>query len=352
MSHGDETTIRLANGFAFYRSEERIREYCDTEVYRDVAYRGGYDDHHSVTDVVTKDDLEAANNLYANLTTLGRRRILGKTTIPAQLALVKDVELAEIPPQEWKGVKATLESLLAEFLTISEINLAQTTKVLHLKRPHLFPILDSYVVKFLTGNETEKRFTLDELIKIALDSFEIVRNDIARNSSAFAALQKRLADLPTPLTTVRLHSILCWTQEKWVNRGITSAPRGIAIKSLDQGPAWKTEVQPAAPVAESLGKNPAKPQHEGEITTVRVFRQTIARAEGVIVITGSFPPRAHTPFCDLLTDDRFNENVIMRETPSARYYWRSSLVDARKEFGAVACKKCRPTDATRPTTEW
>jgi hypothetical protein len=85
---------------------------------------------------------------------------------------------------------------------------------------------------------------------------------------------------------------------------------------------------------------------------VKEFRRIIAKAEGVIVITGPTPPRAHTPFCDLLSDDRFNQNVVMSESRGARYYWRSNLVEARKEFGAVACKKCRPGEERRPASEW
>ena len=78
----------------------------------------------------------------------------------------------------------------------------------------------------------------------------------------------------------------------------------------------------------------------------------MAKAEGVIVITGSNPPRVHTPFCALLSDDRFNENVVMGESQSARYYWRSDLVEARKEFAAVACKKCKPGEEKRPAAQW
>jgi hypothetical protein len=94
-------------------------------------------------------------------------------------------------------------------------------------------------------------------------------------------------------------------------------------------------------------KPAAKPPPEGEIATLKEFRQTMARAEGVIVVTGSNPPRAHTPFCDLLTDDRFNQNVVLSESGKTKYYWRGSLIDARRELGAVPCKKCKPAETVR-----
>jgi hypothetical protein len=54
--------------------------------------------------------------------------------------------------------------LLAELLSVSGIGLAKATKILHLKRPNLFPVLDSFVLKFLLNtdiSDVEKRRQLD-----------------------------------------------------------------------------------------------------------------------------------------------------------------------------------------------
>jgi hypothetical protein len=100
-------------------------------------------------------------------------------------------------------------------------------------------------------------------------------------------------------------------------------------------------------MSEGTTRPSERPRPEGEIATLKEFRQVIARAEGVIVVTGSKPPKAHTPFCDLLSDDRFNQNIVLSEKPTARYYWRSTLIDARRELGAVPCKKCRPPETMK-----
>ncbi len=353
MNRGRDATIRLSNGAVFSRASERIREYCDIEVYRDIGYRGGYDDHHNVTDVVAAEDLEAADNLYANMSTIDRKRILGDRAIPSRLAAVKDSELGEVPDGEWEGVKAAVRPLLAEFLSIPNVKLAKTMKVLHLKRPHLLPILDSFVVKFLTGNDVAKNpFTEEELLEIGMTSLEMARADIISNRKAFLELQTLLSDLPTPLTTVRLYDILCWTQEKWVNRGDTSAPYGTASISLVQGVSPEVGPPSSPPPAEVPSKRALKSQPQGEIATLKEFRQVISQAEGVIVITGTSPPRAHSPLCNLLTDDRFNLNVVLNESRSGRYYWRSSLVDARKELGAVPCKRCGAGGSMRSSPKW
>jgi hypothetical protein len=337
----------LNNGVVFHRPEERIREYCAIEVYRDVGYRGGYDDHQNVTDIVTEEDLEAANNLYAHMTLEDRRRIRGNPKIPSKLAAVRDAELGEMSDEEWEHVKADIRPLIAEFLSIPKVRLAKTMKVLHLKRPHLFSALDPFVVKFLTGNDLEEnRFSEEELLQIGITSLETARTDIVTNREAFRELETRLSDLPTPLTAVRVYDILCWTQDKWINRGDTSAPHGTASLSLAQGPSSEAEQPPRSPAGD-LTKHLKKQQPQGEITTLREFRQIVSGTEGVIVITGTSPPRAHWPLCDLLTDDRFNLNVVLNEGGSGRYYWRRSLMEARKEFGALPCKRCGAGGSTQ-----
>jgi len=51
--------ILLTNGTKFDKAEERVREYCDIEVYE------GYDDHHNEDNRITMEDIGAANELYA-----------------------------------------------------------------------------------------------------------------------------------------------------------------------------------------------------------------------------------------------------------------------------------------------
>ena len=333
--------IRLSNGTAFWRPEERIREYCEVEVYRDINYVGGYDDRHSVTDAVTGDDLEAADNLYARLGALDKMRILHDEKIPPLLAAVRDVELGEVREEDWEGVRAGFGALVAEFLSIRYVKLAKATKILHLKRPHFVPILDSPVVKFLTGTDMEaNEFSAEELLHLGLLSLGIARADIAGNGAAFDELQQRLSDLPTPLTRVRMYDILCRTEQKWVRDENPSAKFGTAGRSLDQGPKGTGSTPPPAP-AGTL-KIQDKKAIPGEVKTTKEFRQMVGRADGFVVITGTTPPRIHRVLCPLLTDDRFNENVIIDAGKGGRYYWRGSFNEARKEFGAAACKRCDP----------
>lgn len=326
-------TSVVLGGVLIERSEERIREYCRIEVYRDRNYRGGYDDHLNITDSLTKEDAEAANNLHAQLNTLETARLVRDKEIAEKLVKIRDSELAAIGDDEWEEVGRAVRALMSALLSVPDLDLAKATKILHLKRPHLFPVLDPAVVRFLTKNDVElNQFTNDELIQIGAECLDIARSDLGKNHEAFTELQTKLGDLPTPLPVVRMYDILCWTQEKWINRGDTGGPYGEAKSFLQLVPT-PLSLQPVPETSNAP---------VGEIASIREFRQIKLRAEGVIVNTGSKPPRAHRSLCRELTEERFQEAVVFNEGKKGRYYLRNDLAEAVRDFGAAACKKCKP----------
>ena len=317
--------ITLANGAVFQRPVERVREYCEIEVYRDRNYRGGYDDHHNVSNSVTAEDVDAANNLYARISSLDKGRITHSEEVSSSLAVVGDIDLGRLDDAQWTETRTRMQLLLASFLAFPNVKLARATKILHLKRPRLVPILDSLVVKFLTGNDVEMNlFSAGEMIQIGLDCLDIARRDLLSNRNAFDLLQDELSDLPTPLTDVRVYGILCWTREKWVNRADTTGPYGQAGKSLGQ----KAPVLTAATEAGKAG--PEEPQ--GGIRNIREFRQVKLKADGVIVTTGSKPPRAHRALCRELSEERFLDAAVFNEGKKGRYYLRKDLAEAVRDF--------------------
>jgi len=223
--------IRLRDDIEIPNPEERVREYCEIEVYR------GYDDQHSPDNVITLKDIKAANSLYAMIDRYNSNessRILTSSTIPLLLEKVRNEDLSKMSDVEWIEEKRNICLLLKELLSIQGIGLAKAFKILHLKRPKLLPILDSYVIKFLTGTDLTTMSEKSRLLEVGLNALEISRNILLKNHDAFSRLRQQLIDLPIPLTTVRLFDILCWTTAKWDIRGIITAPYGRAGKSLLQ----------------------------------------------------------------------------------------------------------------------
>lgn len=153
-------------------------------------------------------------------------RIIQSENVRDTLAVIDNRELGDISREEWRDYKEKLYNLLISFCSIKGVGIAVATKILHLKRPKLIPILDSFVVKFLTGIDTGNVWNKQHLIEIAIKAMEIVREDIRENREVFIILQEKLSNLPIPLERVRLFDILVWSTEKWDVRGDLTAPYG------------------------------------------------------------------------------------------------------------------------------
>lgn len=221
--------IKLRDDIIFEDPQLRIREYCAIEIYQ------GYDDKHNINDEITKDDIYAANKLYAMIDRYDKKessRLLNLApSISNVLSSIPDKDIFEVSDKEWIKLKNNIKELLVRFLSIKGIALAKATKILHLKRPHLFPVLDSFILKFLFGiniSDIEKR----RQIKIGLEALGQIREILTNQKVEFENLAKQISDLPIRLTPVRMFDILCWTAEKWDIQGKRKAPYGTPQKSL------------------------------------------------------------------------------------------------------------------------
>ena len=219
--------IRLRDDMHFNDPESRIREYCEIEVYE------GYDDRHTDGNSVSQADIASANNLYAMIGRYDKsegRRILDQSgKLSHLLSEISSTPIYEYSDADWSNTKLKIESLLTKMTSIHGVGVAKSTKILHLKRPELFPVLDSYVIQFHTG-KTLASSPRD--ISLALKSLDTSRELIQSQIYEFTELQRRIADLPIPLTIVRLFDILCWSTYKWDILRRTTAPKGKASKSL------------------------------------------------------------------------------------------------------------------------
>ena len=268
----------LSNGFTINNPEARIREYCAIEIYK------GYDDRHSIDDSVTIRDIEAANKLYALINRydpLQSSKILGNAQLTPLLHNLPNESLGDLSATEWDEIKGKIRPLLSEFMSINGVGLARSVKILHLKRPNLFPILDSFVVRFLT-NKDVSGISKSSLLNIGLMALDISRNDIVYNKQAFHNLKNRLLDLPIPLTVVRIYDILCWTTEKWVVRGNRHAAFGTAGMSISSDGAFSAPINQKIVPAKSV--QPILPKSKGIYVVFEDYDKAVC-------------PRLHTIEC-------------------------------------------------------
>ena len=221
--------IQLRDDIVFQHPEDRIREYCEIEIYQ------GYDDQHTINNTITHDDVIAANRLFAMIdrydNTESDRLFEHSSYITKYLIQIPNVDLHVMSDKHWLVIRHIIQQLLKEMLSVRGIGLAKATKILHLKRPNVFPVLDSFLLQFLLGlniSEINKR----RHVQIALDALDRTRTRMKLQQEAFQQLVENTQDLPIPLTPVRLFDILCWTTEKWDRRKIRKAPYGTPHRSL------------------------------------------------------------------------------------------------------------------------
>ena len=221
--------IKLRSDIIFENPFSRIEEYTEIEVY------DGYDNMHNINNEISKRDLDTANELYAMIDRYdkgeSRRLLMRSSSISNLLSAIPDTSLLTIADQEWFRFRSNIRKLLAKFLSIKGIGLAKATKILHLKRPSLFPVLDSYVINFLIQiniADVEKKNQLD----IGLQALEKARRIMMEQRLEFEKLSEQTRNLQILLTPVRIFDILCWTAEKWDIRRKLNAPYGDPSKSL------------------------------------------------------------------------------------------------------------------------
>jgi len=95
--------IKLRDDVVFSDPQSRIREYCEIEIYQ------GYDDKHSIDNIVSQRDIDAANNLYAMIGRYDKdestRLLSHSKSIMNFLAPIPNVDIHDVADSEWPRLK-------------------------------------------------------------------------------------------------------------------------------------------------------------------------------------------------------------------------------------------------------
>lgn len=129
-------------------------------------------------------------------------------------------EAGRTPPPGTTG--EALSAAWQECWATGGIKTALTHKLLHHKRPELFPLIDNVTAPLLRAHADED-----------VSLWGIVHRELTANEAEFAALERTFAELvngdeDVPLTRLRLHDVLLWLKasDKWahaVGQGKTTA---------------------------------------------------------------------------------------------------------------------------------
>jgi hypothetical protein len=154
----------------------------------------GDPDRISVSDVVAINTTMRARSPHTAWEKLTAR----PEPLPWLAAIPTDVELFRVDEVHWAELRPLLVAALGQAVGPYR-NLSVVTKVLHLKRPHLFPVVDSLVVQQVGGVGRPAAELLDHFRRVGRD-----------NSEALSRIDAHLEKGGIRRTRVRILDALLW----------------------------------------------------------------------------------------------------------------------------------------------
>lgn len=119
--------------------------------------------------------------------------------------LAPEWDLVETRPEEWASADCSRRICDAiERVSVKRVGRAMATKVLHMKRPRLVPILDGLVIETVGGRNDDRPTPTAEVV----DQLRLVARE---NAAALEDIQGRLTGLAFSPTKVRILDAVLWT---------------------------------------------------------------------------------------------------------------------------------------------
>jgi len=176
------------------------------------AQPGGYDALAGTGDVnrITLEDVTTINTTMRARSKLAHWQPIVDDDQGWLEAIPPNLDIIEADDEAWSAADGTeLVSAAIAGCIRPYIGLARSTKVLHLKRPGVFPVLDELVVQVM-GVGLPDSPTPDERIAIAERVTEAIRREGRRNIEALRRIQAKLAEEDVQLSLVRILDIALW----------------------------------------------------------------------------------------------------------------------------------------------
>lgn len=220
---------RLDGGTLTLHAEELVRHFFAVDpssvgvgAYDSLAGRTRRD-RIELRDVVALNTTMRARTPHRAWEELLDRRLAWLAAIPA------DFDLIAASPAEWSRLRGDglVQSALSACVGRGR-GVSVATKMLHLKRPRLFPVLDSFVAQMLGGtiaDDAPIAVRVARATKLTLH----VRHEGRRNQAVLAELQHRLEREEIPRSLVRILDAALWLSHPAAGSGVK---RSIEVRLL------------------------------------------------------------------------------------------------------------------------
>ena len=142
-------------------------------------------------------------------------------------AIPTDLDLVEAEDREWAAISG--DALLADAIRACVhpgIGLAGATKLLHLKRPRLIPILDQLVAEMM-GVSLPASPTVEQRVAIAQRLASAIRREARSNVEVLRRIRTQLATGEITRPLIRIFDAILWFSHPAAS--VTGAKRSIAV---------------------------------------------------------------------------------------------------------------------------
>jgi hypothetical protein len=170
-------------------------------------------------DLISRDDVALVNRTMGARSSYSNwNRLFKRGTLPGLRAINPQIDLFLTPDREWTGQHVVNNLASAFEMVIGKgIGIAVATKVLHLKRPRLIPVCDSYVLRLMgiPGQNARSGVALVECLRTLRTQW----------TPPLEQLQRSLRDKGYDRTLVRLADGVMWSALDRMSSSGESAPQ-------------------------------------------------------------------------------------------------------------------------------
>jgi hypothetical protein len=151
--------------------------------------------------------------------------------VPWLAGIPDDLDLLELEDEQWQAAGGDKLIRAALHATIGPgRGMAVATKLLHSKRPRLFPVLDRFVAEML-GMNLPGAAGSDGRVELAVTLTETIRLEGRRNLQPLKAIRDQLAAEWTQRPLIRIFDAIVWFSHPAA--GIKGTPRAIEVRLHD-----------------------------------------------------------------------------------------------------------------------
>jgi hypothetical protein len=169
-------------------------------------------------DVLTAEEIWSTRIIRSRVTYAERNELARVAAECASLwaAIPFDANIRDADPLVTGGLYAKMLELYTCFTKVPGVSTAKASKILHFKRPSLYPILDSRLAELYEESATQAAEEYPQLGYRKM-YWAAIRNDLFTNELPLRALRAELSSVQSPfrlseLTDMRILDILSWSR--------------------------------------------------------------------------------------------------------------------------------------------